>query len=93
LLWTEIGTPTGDGETLSSNTGLVAQWNFNETSGTTADNAEGTAALDFTLNNFASTASQDQAAASGWTSNNKRWGGGAISQFSGYSRFFIYQSS
>ena len=53
LNWTEGGVRTGDGETLYTSSGLVAQWNFNETSGTTADNAEGTAALDGTLNGFA----------------------------------------
>ena len=76
--WTELGVNTGDGETLKSNNGLIAQWNFNETSGTTADNAEGTAALDGILTSFASTASQDQAPTTGWTTNNKRWGAGSL---------------
>ncbi|KKT91319.1 MAG: hypothetical protein UW91_C0034G0002 [Parcubacteria group bacterium GW2011_GWF2_45_11] len=78
LNWTEGGVNTGDGETLYNSSGLVAQWNFNETSGTTADNAEGTSALDGTLTNFASTGSQDAAAGTGWTDNNKRWGAGAL---------------
>ncbi len=78
LTWTELGVTTGDGETLKDNTSLVAQWNFNETSGTAADNAETTADRDLTLNNFASTASQDQAAGTGWTANNKKWGAGAL---------------
>ena len=78
LSWTENGVNTGDGETLFDDTSLVAQWNFNETSGTTADNAEGTAALDGTLNNFASTSSQDQAVGTGWTADNKKWGAGAL---------------
>ena len=78
FLWNEVGVTTEDGETLKSNTSLVAQWNFNETSGTTADNAEGTAARDGTLTGFASTGSQDAAAMSGWTSTNKRWGVGAL---------------
>jgi len=78
LQWTAEGLKTGDGETASSSAGLVAQWNFNETSGTTADNSEGTAALDGTLTNFADTSGQDVAIGSGWTSNNKRWGAGAL---------------
>ncbi len=59
--WLESGVATGDGETLSSADGLIAQWNFNETSGTTADNAQGTAALDGTLTNFNYTTGQDLA--------------------------------
>ena len=79
LNWTEGGVSTGDGEILYNSSGLVAQWNFNETSGTTADNAEGTAALDGTLNGFSYTASQDQATTTtGWTANNKKWGAGAL---------------
>ncbi|MBI5019586.1 LamG domain-containing protein [Candidatus Gottesmanbacteria bacterium] len=78
LSWTELGVTTGDGETPKDSTGLVAQWNFNETSGTTADNAEGTATLDGTLTGFDSTASQDADPDSGWTANNRRWGGGAL---------------
>ena len=79
LNWTEGGVKTGDGETLYNSNSLVAQWNFNETSGTTADNAEGTAALDGTLNGFSYTASQDQATTTtGWTANNKKWGAGAL---------------
>lgn len=78
LTWTEGGVNTGSGETLSSSTSLVAQWNFNETSGTTADNAETTASRDGTLTSFASTSSQDQAAGTGWTANDRRWGAGAL---------------
>lgn len=78
--WTELGATTGDGETVYDNTGLVAQWNFNETSGTTADNSAGScgATCDGTLTGFASTASQDQAINTGWTANNRRWGAGAL---------------
>jgi hypothetical protein len=36
LSWLSSGINTGNGETLYSTTGMVAQWNFNETSGTTA---------------------------------------------------------
>ncbi len=80
LTWTENGVNTGGGETLSSATSLVAQWNFNSTSGTTATADAGScgSGCDFTLNNFASTASQDQAAGTGWTANNRRWGAGAL---------------
>lgn len=82
LSWNELGVATGDGETLKDTTNLVAQWNFNETSGTTADNAEGAAARDLTLSGFDSTASQDADPDSSWTANNKRWGAGAL-QFDG----------
>ena len=80
IAWSENGVNTGDGETLFDDTSLVAQWNFNETSGTTADNAAGScgASCDGTLTNFASTSSQDQATGTGWTTNNKKWGAGAL---------------
>jgi hypothetical protein len=78
ISWSENGVNTTDGETLYSSTDLVAHWKFNETSGTTADNAEGTAALDGTLTNFGSTGSQDAAAGTGWTSANKKWGAGGL---------------
>lgn len=80
------GIRTGDGETLASATSLVAQWNFNATSGTSATNDAGAGTCggtasncNLTLANFASTASQDQAAGTGWTANNKRWGAGGLS--------------
>ncbi len=78
--WSELGVATGDGEIPYDSTGLIAQWNFNETSGTTAANNAGScgASCNGTLTNFASTASQDQAAGTGWTSNNRRWGAGAL---------------
>lgn len=80
LSWNGAGFATGDGETAtpSAASSLVAQWNFNETSGTTADNAQGTAALDGTLTNFDSTASQDANTTSCWTANNRRWGAGGL---------------
>ena len=40
LTWLAQGIRTGDGETLASSEGLVAQWNFNETSLGTAYNGE-----------------------------------------------------
>ena len=80
LSWTEVGVGTDDGETLANSTGLVAQWNFNETSGTTATNNAGScgSSCNGTLTNFANTSGQDVAAGSGWTSANRRWGAGAL---------------
>ena len=74
-----IGQMTGDGETPHSTTGLVAQWNFNETSGTVASSAGscGTA-CNGTLGSFANTIGQDRVPNSGWTNNNRRLGGGAL---------------
>lgn len=89
LSWTKTGVTTGDGETLFDSTSLIAQWNLNETSGTSANNdAEGSscggtpANCDGTLSGFDSTASQDADPDSSWTSNNRRWGVGAL-QFDG----------
>ncbi|MEK7164079.1 MAG: LamG domain-containing protein, partial [Patescibacteria group bacterium] len=85
LTYSATGVQTGSGETPFSTDGLVAQWNFNETSGTAAYNTGGTdscsgtpSGCNLTLNNFASTSSQDQAAGTGWTANDRRWGAGAI---------------
>lgn len=85
LVWTENGAQTGDGETEYSSANLVAEWDFNEASGTTATNNAGAGTCggtatdcDFTLNNFASTGSRDAATMSGWTADNLRWGAGAI---------------
>jgi hypothetical protein len=80
ITWTENGVATGDGETPYDSTSLVAGWNFNETSGTSATSG-GTCgtSCNGTLTNFASTASQDQAPGTGWTANNRRWGAGALS--------------
>lgn len=76
LSWSESGVQTGDGEMLYDDTNLVAQWNFNENSGTTAfdetTNCGGTG-CDGTLTNFADTTGQDVAAGSGWTTANARW--------------------
>ncbi len=85
LTWTENNVATGDGETATSSTGLVAAWYLNSTSGTTATNNAGAGTCggtasncDGTLTNFASTGSQDAAALSGWTSNDRKWGAGAV---------------
>lgn len=85
ILWDELGVGSGDAETPISTVGLVAQWNFNATSGTTANNdAEGVscggtpANCDGTLTDFSNTSGQDVAVASGWTADNKRWGAGAL---------------
>jgi len=80
LSWTELGARTGDGETVASSSGLVAQWNFNETSGTIAANSAGACGVgcNGALTSFANTSGQDVVATSGWTANNKRWGAGAL---------------
>jgi len=79
LAWTEEGVGTGDGETPYSTTSLIGQWDFNETSGTTADN-EGScgSSCDGTLTSFSNTSGQDVVTDSGWTSDNRRWGEGAL---------------
>lgn len=78
ISWTGTGFTTGDGETPSSTTGLVAQWNFNETSGTSAVSG-GTcgSSCNGTLTNMTTTG-QDAAINTGWTYNNRRWGAGAL---------------
>jgi hypothetical protein len=77
--WIPVGDNTGNGEIPYSTTSLIGQWDFNETSGTTADN-EGScgSSCDGTLTNFSSTTGQDVVAGSGWTSDNRRWGTGAL---------------
>lgn len=84
ISWTEHGAATGSGETPLSRTSLVAQWNFNATSGTTATNDAGSgtcggtpANCNATLVNMITTG-QDDSATSGWTNANARWGGGAV---------------
>ncbi len=82
LTWDERGVQTGDGEIASSSANLVAEWKFNELSGTLAANSGtcgGTASdCNLTLTNFSSTAGQDVTARSGWTSDNRKWGTGAL---------------
>lgn len=78
ISWLASGVNTGGGETPYSSTGLIAQWNFNETSGTTAVSG-GTCgtSCNGTLTNMTTTG-QDVATMTGWTSNNRRWGAGAV---------------
>jgi hypothetical protein len=78
IAWTPVGIHTGDAETPYSTTDMIAQWDFNETSGTTADN-EGScgASCDGTLSGM-TTSGQDAAVNSGWTANNRKWGAGAL---------------
>jgi hypothetical protein len=84
LQWTENGVRTGDGGTPYSTANLEAQWNFDETSGSTADNSAGGASCGGTDSNcdlssgVISTAGQDVSPVTGWTSVNKRWGAGGI---------------
>jgi hypothetical protein len=87
LSWLTQGVTTGNGETLSQSQDLIAQWNFNEISGTTANVAAGScgSACNGTLNVFSNTSGQD-AAATGWTATNARWGGGALT-FDGTSNY------
>ncbi|KKT71730.1 MAG: YD repeat protein [Candidatus Collierbacteria bacterium GW2011_GWB1_44_6] len=80
LSWNELGVSTGDGETIKDNTSLIAQWNFNETSGTSTVNSAGSCSTNcnLSLTGFADTSAQDATPISGWTSANKRWGAGAL---------------
>jgi hypothetical protein len=80
LSWTEAGVNTGNGETLFDTTSLVAQWNFNNLSGTTATNDAGSCSTSCNgrLYNFGNLGSQDTLPGDGWTANNKRWGAGAL---------------
>lgn len=80
LSWTEAGVNTGDGETLADSTGLIAQWNFNQTSGGTAVvNAGSCVGCTGALTGFDDTTGQDVGSTpSGWTANNLRWGTGAL---------------
>jgi hypothetical protein len=80
IAWDVLGYATSDGETPSDTTDLIAQWNFNETSGTTLDASAGScgSSCDGTLQNFSNTTAQDALAGSGWTDSNRRWGSGAL---------------
>jgi len=93
LQWTENGVRTGDGSTPYSTTNLVAQWNFNKTSGVAVDNSDGTcgSACDLTLSGYSNTASQDATPMSGWTADNKRWGaGGLMTQNDTYTKLLLH---
>ena len=70
--WHEQGVRTSSIENDINTANLVAQWNFNETSGTTATSGGscGTS-CNGTLNNFANTSSQDATPMSGWTYENR----------------------
>lgn len=94
LSWTEAGGKTGDGETLSSTSGLIAQWNFNETNGTVAHNNAGYSSCgglgtdcDGSLSGFTDVTAQDSNPGSGWTKTGKLWGDGALS-FDGSNDYF-----
>ncbi|KKP92726.1 MAG: hypothetical protein UR96_C0006G0002 [candidate division WS6 bacterium GW2011_GWC1_36_11] len=78
MSWLASGVNTGNGETPYSTSGMVAQWNFNETSGITAVSG-GTCgtSCNGTLTNMTTTG-QDAAVGTGWTANNRRWGAGAV---------------
>jgi hypothetical protein len=75
LSWSQLGVNTGDGETISNSTGLIAQWNFNEVSGTTASVVSGSCSTSCngTLTSFSNTTGQDVLGGSGWTAANGRW--------------------
>ncbi|MBI4973164.1 Ig-like domain-containing protein, partial [Candidatus Roizmanbacteria bacterium] len=76
--WMAKGVRTADGETPASTSNLVTQWNFNETSGTTAVSGGSCGvSCNGTLTNM-TTSGQDAVAGDGWTAANKRWGTGAV---------------
>jgi hypothetical protein len=85
LTWSELNVGTGDGETATSSTGLVAAWNMNGTSGSTVTNDAGAGTCggtasncNGTLTNVSNVTGQDAIALSGWTANDRKWGAGAI---------------
>lgn len=92
MSWLSSGVNTGNGETPYSTTGMVAQWNFNETNGTTAV-SEGTcgASCNGTLANMITTG-QDAGLMTGWTANNRRWGTGAL-MFDGVNDYVIVSNN
>jgi len=76
-------------ETPFSSTGLVAQWNFNETSGTTAVSGGSCGTTcNGTLTGFTDTTGQDTLAQSGWTSTQRKSGVGAL-MFDGSNDYVI----
>ena len=87
LKWNALNLSTGTGETATASAipNLVAQWNFNDLSGTSANNdAEGTSCggipinCDAALINFSNTTARDVVMDSGWTGVKNRWGSGAL---------------
>lgn len=79
ITWTEDQVRTGNGETPYSTNNLLAQWNFNETNGTTASSSAGSCGTtcNGTLTNMTTTG-QDTSPGDGWTYNNRKWGSGAL---------------
>lgn len=76
--WIDSATHTGGGETPYSTTGLVAQWNLNETSGTTAvSGGSCSTSCNGTLTSMTTTG-QDDSLTSGWTYDYRKWGLGAV---------------
>lgn len=72
------GVTTYNGEVPFSTTGLISQWNFNETSGTTlASTGSCGSSCNGTLQNF-SGGYQDTDVDTGWTNINRKWGSGAL---------------
>ncbi|NLE30990.1 LamG domain-containing protein, partial [Candidatus Dojkabacteria bacterium] len=66
-------------EASYSTTGLVGQWNFNETSGTVASSGGSCSTECYgTLTDFADTTGQDKVIGSGWTYDNRKNGQGAL---------------
>jgi hypothetical protein len=77
--WAASGVQNADPETPANNSGLLAQWNFDETNGSTAASGGSCgSSCNGTLHNFADLSAQDQVTQSGWTSTNKKWGAGSL---------------
>jgi hypothetical protein len=77
ITWDAYGDATNEEEPFST-TGLVAQWNFNEKSGTTAASGGSCgSSCNGTLTSMTTTG-QDVSISSGWTYNGKKFGDGAI---------------
>lgn len=80
LQWSELGVGTGDGETVASSSGLIAQWNFNDTPATNIAVSGGSCGTtcNGTLTGFTagcgiSSGTYDACTGEGWTQNNARW--------------------
>ncbi len=99
LKWNSLGLSTGDGETAtaSATSNLVAQWNFNETSGTSIANSAGVGTCggtasncNLTLAGFPDTSGQDVNTGLQLTSNNSRWGSGALDTSNTYTTSLLH---